>query len=92
MNSPKEMQIAQLLADTQNAHHHYQETQLNGEYNLKWADWFADYLIDHGLGNLLGREVAPEMLAQKLNELDRRQRAEAPEEDWPIFYARHMIA
>jgi hypothetical protein len=83
-------QIADLLVATQWAHHQHQERDLGGRYSYEWPAWYADYLLDHGLPELLGRPLEKESLARFLAEVDKKHQAENPGQDWPVFYALRM--
>ncbi len=92
MTEDKFTQLVRLFIDTVNNHHQYQEESLGGEYNLQWADWYAEYLLAHGFDKLVSANLSKSGLSALLTDLDKRHRAEAPEDMWPEFYAREVLA
>jgi len=91
MNETELNKLVDLLIATQWAHHEHQERDLGGRYNYGWPAWYADYLLEHGLPEMLGRPLEKESLARFLADADREHRAENPDQDWPVFYAHKMI-
>jgi hypothetical protein len=59
-------QIAKLLSQAGSAHHHFERTVLKGVYDQEWPAWYADYVITHGLGELLPAPVTVEQLGRFL--------------------------
>jgi hypothetical protein len=82
--------IASLLSQTGSAHGAYEQSALGGAYDDNWADWYAAYLVEHGLGTLLGNDLGPDQLSQFLKESDEAYRQQRPSEDWPTYYARRI--
>ena len=56
-------QIEELLLRTENAHGQYEETELNGVYDQSWPQWYAAYLIQHGLSAIVQQEITAEQLS-----------------------------
>jgi hypothetical protein len=87
-----EARIAALLRETESAHGAYETEVLGGKRDEEWPAWYATYLLDHGLRELLpGLDPSgAKDLGAKLVQLnDDYQRAQ-PAGDWPEFYARRM--
>lgn len=86
--------ISTLLTRTAIAHRQYEIEALNGEVDQQWPQWYAAYLAENGLLDLLGG-VAPAELEVMLDELlvdcDQSHRSNAPEVKWEDYYARYMI-
>jgi hypothetical protein len=88
--------IAQLLSTTGSAHGDYEATALGGAYDEQWPAWYAQYLVEHGLNDLLGR-AAPLSVADvslALREADAAFKADhaamAPMA-WPSYYAERFL-
>jgi hypothetical protein len=83
-----------LLAETEEAHGRYEATELNGVYDEEWPRWYAAYAVDHGIGELLGRDVTTDKLAEFL--ADRYAQFEQtnlkPSEGWAAYMARRIAA
>jgi hypothetical protein len=89
----QQAQIAALLSETGAAHGEYEERALGGAYDENWPGWYADYLVQHGLGDLLGGNGATvERLGGLLKELDEAYRRARPAVGWPVYYAARLIA
>ena len=55
-------QVAELLKQTDSAHHSYEVKVLNGDRNSRWPEWYADNLIGHGFDIVLEDRLATELL------------------------------
>ena len=55
--------ISRLLSETERAHGDYEAKELAGVYDQDWPQWYATYAVEHGLGELLGHDVAADQLA-----------------------------
>jgi hypothetical protein len=85
-------QIAALLSQAGEAHHEYEQNQLGGEYDQNWSTWYADYIIEQGLGKLLNREVSTEQLSQVLSQSNEEYKKENPGQSWGDYTAQKMLA
>jgi hypothetical protein len=76
--------VIDLLRASGPAHHHaYQHT--NGD-DPEWPLWYADYLYA-GLQEGLGRTFTKSELVYWLVRADKEYKANAPNTDWPTYYA-----
>ena len=85
--------VERLLAATEAAHGVYEATQLGGVYDKEWPRWYAAYAVEHGFGELVGREVTADDLADlltrawgELSALEPR-----PDEPWTSWIARWLL-
>ena len=53
MERTAEKAIAALLTETETAHGVYETNVLGGVFDEEWPTWYAAYLLDHGLRDLL---------------------------------------
>ena len=83
--------VAALLSQAGSAHGVYEENELNGVYDQNWPDWYAAYLVEHGLGDLLGTPIAVEQLSRLLKQYDQEYTRERSGVGWPQFYAARLI-
>jgi len=83
--------IAALLSQTSAEHGAYEERELGGAYDQNWPQWYATYLVEHGLGDLLNAMVTSERLSGLLRAYDEAYRREPPAEGWPDYYARRLV-
>lgn len=81
-------QVAALLRKAGPAHHQaYIET--DGE-DPDWPLWYAGYLQE-SLSEALGVTLTKSELVYQLVDLERVRQVEAPEADWPDFYAEALV-
>ena len=88
-------EISSLLSQCQLAHRQYEIERLNGERDEDWPKWYAGYLLEHGLPELLHRQITRDELAERLDQLltlcDTSHRTNAPREKWEDYYARYLL-
>jgi hypothetical protein len=84
--------IEALLVETSAAHDVHEKADLNGVYDTAWARWYAAYAVEHGLGDLLGRTVGADALAEFLarTNIDLEQTQPKPAESWAGYTARRI--
>jgi hypothetical protein len=87
----RQRRVAELLADAERAHGEYEARELQGVFDHRWAQWYADYLSRRGLGPALGTGVTPEQLARWLTECEAAYRREQSAEAWPAYYAQRLV-
>lgn len=83
--------VVQQLAAAGAAHFEYEKTDLHGEYDLQWPEWYADYLIQHGWNDLFDRGWAAADLAVALRDADAAHRAHEPNAKWTEYYAPRLL-
>ena len=54
--------ITELLGQTDSAHHFYEAKVLKGDRDIDWPEWYAEYLIGHGLDLVMEDRPATETL------------------------------
>jgi hypothetical protein len=93
MTTPQSIQhtVAALLSEAGSAHGIYEENELNGVYDQNWPSWYAVYLVEHGLGQMLGASFTTEQLSRLLEQYDQDYKRERPGVGWPQFYAECLI-
>lgn len=84
--------IAALLTQAESAHGDYEATELNGVYDEAWADWYARYAVQYGIGDLLGQPITAEQLAKLLaSAFDAFRSLKGSSADsWAIYVARRI--
>jgi hypothetical protein len=85
-------QIANLLSRAGSAHHNFEQTILKGIYDYEWPSWYAGYLLEHGLNDLLTQPVNRTELGQFLSENNEARQQHRPEPDWVDYTAREIVA
>ena len=82
-----------LLAEAEAAHGVYEAAELGGVYDDAWPRWYAEYAVDHGIGELLGRGITADELAGLLTRWwADAQGSPASSEPWAASTARRLAA
>jgi hypothetical protein len=91
MNTNQVIQIATLLSQAGSAHHHFEQTILKGIYDQEWPAWYADYLVQHGLAEMLSTPVAVELLSHFLAENYELYKRENSKLGWADYTAQQLV-
>ena len=93
MHPDLETDVATLLEETQTTHGVYEAESLSG-YDEEWPTWYAAYLLDLGLRELLPRSVTdnPDDLAARLEDLQAAFQRDDPGGDWCSISAKRLVA
>ena len=85
--------IATLLEEAQTAHSVYETESMRG-VDEEWPAWYATYLLDLGLRDLLPKSVTgdPDTLAARLQDLHAAFQRDDPSGDWHRFCAERFVA
>jgi hypothetical protein len=82
---------AALLSETEAAHGEYEAAELGGVYDEAWPAWYAAYAVDHGIGDILGRQIEPEDLGAFLTRAYAEfEHADPKTESWQTYVARRI--
>lgn len=86
--------VSVLLVQTEQAHGAYETSELNGVYDQDWANWYAAYAVEHGIGELVGHPLTVDQLAQFLanSHVEFKQGEPPTNESWAAYTARRVIA
>ncbi len=79
--------IAKLLTQAGTAHHEYEQTQLRGKTDAAWADWYADFLVTHGVRDIVGATVTPRQLSVGLAQATESHKKEHTGLAWAEYTA-----
>jgi hypothetical protein len=83
--------IATLLSQAGSAHHIFEQTVLKGVYDQEWPAWYAEYVIAHGLNNLLPGPVAVEQLARFLADTYELYKQARTSQGWADYTAQQLV-
>jgi hypothetical protein len=86
--------IAALLAQAEGAHGGYERSELGGMYDEQWPRWYAQYAVEHGIGDLLGRPLTSDGLSAFLasSYAEFKDARADPDEEWATYTARRIVA
>lgn len=77
--------LSRLLRAAGRAHH----AEIGGP-SPTWSQWYAEFILPD-IGHHVGFEPTVEQVSSWLRAADERHRSEAPDEFWPVFYARFIL-
>jgi hypothetical protein len=86
--------VSALLSEAEQAHGVYEAAELGGVYDQDWPRWYAAYAVEHGLGELVGRDVTADQLwAFLATTFEEFTGAEPkPTDPWATWTARRIAA
>ena len=84
-------QVAELLEQTDSAHHFYEIKVLNGDQDIHWPQWYAEYLIGHGFDLLMEDRLATELLVRFLWQSREDHRTCGSKLSWEEFAAKGIV-
>jgi hypothetical protein len=82
--------ISALLAQASSAHHQYEQTILKG-LDQDWPTWYANYVIQNGLVELLNQPVTVEQISQFFRQRNEDYEREHTAQDWADYTAQKII-
>ena len=95
MNESLVESVRSLLEQAKKVHIDFERDVLGGAYDKEWPIWYAMYLLENGLARVLvpGNEASldAKRLADLLAQADEMHRANEPDSDWMVYYARYLI-
>jgi hypothetical protein len=85
--------IIALLTETEAAHGAFEATELKGVYDQDWPRWYAEYAVNHGIGQRLGRDLSADRLAAFLasSYAEFERASPRPVEPWEAYTARRIV-
>ncbi|MBN2502106.1 MAG: hypothetical protein JXB38_15085 [Anaerolineales bacterium] len=84
-------QLVSLLTKTGAAHRDYIENIEKVDVDYRWPVWYAAYLLDHDLEEILGVEIDRTSLAGFIAEMDGVYKESSSEESWQEYYAQKLL-
>ena len=84
--------VTGLLTETETTHEVFDTNELKGVYDENWAAWYAAYAVEHGVGELIGRNVSVDELAAFLSHTftDFRRHEATSTDGWAAYTARRI--
>lgn len=83
--------IVTLLSRTENAHGQYEESELKGVYDQDWPQWYAAYILKHGLCELVPQEMTVAQVSNFLASSYEDFRKDSLCLGWKEYTARKLI-
>ena len=87
----KVRQVSYLLQMADKAHQQYEVLVLHGKRDEAWYEWYAEYLIGHGLDGVLEDMLSVEKLGRFLLSMDNVRKDSSDPMDWSDPAARRMV-
>ncbi len=86
-----EKNIRALLIKAENSHGEYEERELNGVYDQNWPVWYANFIVNNGLGKLLEKEITATELSRFLADSFEEYKRDNKGQNWEDYTAREII-
>lgn len=83
--------LADLLRRTQSAHHEHQVNDLGGKRNEDWPQWYAQFLVDNGIADFVGRKPKQAELASLMKQSSETFEAAGSQGEWADFVAGELL-
>lgn len=87
---PDTERLKYLLEQAGEAHHAYEQEQLDGERDEEWPRWYAAFLLENGLATQIMPPPNQEKLADRLVAITEKHKAEASDQNWAGYAAQHL--
>ena len=84
-------QITDLLKRAKTEHGEYETSVLNGVYDQEWDLWYASWLIEHGINDLLNADMTSPELADLLTGINDQHQQTDAQKDWADFTAEQLV-
>lgn len=84
-------QITGLLNRAKEEHGEYEASALNGVYDQEWDLWYASWLVEHGINDLLNVDLQSTDLATLLSDLYKQYQDAGEPGDWADYTAEQLI-
>ena len=91
MSADKVTRIEELLSRAGEAHHKFETEALKGVRDEKWALWYAGWLVDNGLHDVVAARRKPEEWAKVLTRLAEEHKKAGTDQPWNRFYAAGIV-
>jgi hypothetical protein len=83
-----------LLEQAAEAHHAYERDELEGVFDEQWPAWYGAWIVEHGLGEIVERDVSASEAGEALTRAWAALQGidPKPAEPWAAWTARHIAA
>jgi hypothetical protein len=94
MEADRSTAVAELLRQAELEHAEHEAKDLGGVYDEEWPRWYATYAAEHGIAQILGRDVSVEALTTFLAEsyADFASADPRPDAPWAEYTAARISA
>src|SRR5688500_12968553 len=84
-------QIVALLNKAGEEHGEYERSTLNGDYDTDWSSWYAAWLVEHGINDLLNSDMISSDLADLLADIHELHQQTSQRLGWAAYTAQKLI-
>lgn len=82
--------LKSLLEQAGQAHHDYEQEQLEGQRDKDWPRWYAAWLLENGLASQITPPPNQEKLAEQLAAITDQHEAVGSDLDWAAYAAQQL--
>jgi hypothetical protein len=86
-----EKQLTSLLERAHTEHAEYEAAVLNGVRDEEWDLWYASWLVEHGINDLLNVDLQSSDLATLLSDLFEQYKQTDESQSWYAYTAAQLI-
>ena len=84
-------QITRLLERSQTEHKEYEASVLNGVRDEEWDMWYAAWLVEHGINDLLNADMQSSDLATLLTDINNQHQDGDQSKSWAEYTAEQIV-
>jgi hypothetical protein len=84
-------QITDLLERAKTEHGVYEQSVLKGAYDQEWDLWYAAWLIEHGVNDLLNADMTSPELADLLTSINNEHQRTNEPKSWAQYTAEQLV-
>lgn len=84
-------QIAALLERAKQEHSEYEAAVLNGVRDEEWEQWYAAWLVEHGINDYLNSDMQGSDLADLLRDINTQHQQTDQQQSWADYTAEQLV-
>lgn len=84
-------QLTDLLKKASAEHHEYEKSVLEGKYDEQWDEWYAAWLVGHGINDLLNSQISTADLADLLRDINTQHQSSDQKLGWAEYTTEKLI-
>ncbi|MFO7815514.1 MAG: hypothetical protein R6V14_07240 [Halanaerobiales bacterium] len=91
MNKDLVSNMRYVLSKAKNAHHKYEQNELDGRFDKEWYKWYAGFILNSNVRMKLSKDITEEEMIGFLKEITDDYTENEVEEDWEDYAAERLI-
>ena len=91
MNKNLVSNMRYVLSKAKNAHHKYEQNELDGRFDTEWYKWYADFILNSNVKTELRKNITEEEMIDFLKDITDDYTENEVEEDWEDYAAEKLV-